>query len=191
LPRPDILVTHSRWDVFVPQDMQYGEPTTNMDLVESASWVSAGEMNEELARMKDAAGVAQMIEPLRITVPTAGVHFGFGKLYANQSEQDSWFRLPYASQAGAMIGRTTSLAGAILFWLGIVMTSRRFDRTRRILGGCLAVSGLTGTLVSIGVYHASPTPALVVTVAVALLAAGIYGMRYGVSWRTPHTVDPG
>jgi hypothetical protein len=39
LPNPDILVTQSRWDVFLPEEMTYGQPSTNMDVVEERAYV--------------------------------------------------------------------------------------------------------------------------------------------------------
>ena len=33
LPRPDILVTESIWNVFLPAAMSYREPTSNMEIL--------------------------------------------------------------------------------------------------------------------------------------------------------------
>ena len=67
---------------------------------------------------------AQALEPLRITVPTAGVHFAFEKLYANQSNEESRFSITYASSAGATAGKLFSLIGALLLWVGIGLRVR-------------------------------------------------------------------
>jgi hypothetical protein len=34
LPKPDMVVTQSRWDVFLPDGLSYGTPDSNMDVVE-------------------------------------------------------------------------------------------------------------------------------------------------------------
>jgi hypothetical protein len=90
LPRPDMVVTHTRWDVFLPAGLHYGEPDTNMEVI------SAG---DEVQRETIAASVggtdAQMVQPLRIAVPAVGVHFAFEKLYANQSDEDASFSIRY------------------------------------------------------------------------------------------------
>ena len=81
--------------MFLPEDNRYGTPTTNMDQVEAGSPGSWEAMYEELARREKATGNSEVIEPLRILVPTAGVHYAFEKVYANQGDQESWFRLTY------------------------------------------------------------------------------------------------
>lgn len=101
LPRPDILVTHSRWDVYVPAEMSYAQPSTNLDVVKAGDVVSRDAMARQLARADGERGPPQPLDPLRISVPTAGVHYAFEKLYANQSDQDGWIMLPYASAAAA------------------------------------------------------------------------------------------
>jgi len=178
LPNPDILVTHSRWDVFMPEKMRYGSPTSNMDLAQDRSRVTREDMEAELAHLEDAAVVKQAIRPLRITVPTAGVHYAFEKLYANQSNQEAWFELPYASAGGAVLGQAASLAGTLLFWLGLGLSLVYAEGLRRLSGAALSVAGLAIVTVAGIVYHVSTTPALTVSL-VFLLALGLYyGRRY-------------
>ena len=187
LPNPDILVTHSRWDVFLPEDMTYGKPTTNMDLAQDRSVVSRKDMQAALSRIEDSEVLRQAIQPLRLTVPTAGVHFGFEKLYANQSGQEAWFELPYASPSGAVLGHSISLAGTLLFWLGIGLYLQQ--AARRVAALSTSAIGLVLLVVAIGVYHVSATPTLWVSLAVLLAAAAFYGRRYLPSARQMQTLD--
>ena len=128
LPRPDILVTHSRWDVYLPADMRYGKPSSNMELTASGNYVTAEELNAELSRLKSTTHPKETIEPLHITVPTSGIQFSFEKLYANQSNQEAWFSVSYASVGGARFGQVANLLGVSLFWLGIWL---RLDKDNR------------------------------------------------------------
>jgi hypothetical protein len=166
LPRPDILVTESRWDVYVPHDMRYGDPSTNLEAVGRGQAVSNDAMREQLARSL-AGDTPNILDPLRITVPTAGIHFAFEKLYANQSDQDGWVVLPYASAAGSFLGGIASAVGAALVWLGLAVWVWR-DRfpavpSRAALG--VAAAGFLTVLVSVGVHHVSAWPALLVSLA--------------------------
>jgi hypothetical protein len=178
LPRPDILVTESRWDAFLPAEMRYGAPSTNMDIVGVGTPVTASELEAEFARLGDAAGAQQALEPLRITVPTSGVHYAFEKLYANQSDRDAWFSVPYASAGGAFTGQLASLLGIALFWTGIWLSRREDARleTRR----ALAVAGVGAVilLITIGFYHVSATLPMVLSVLVGLGLAARHGKAY-------------
>ena len=178
LPRPDILVTESRWDAYLPAEMRYGAPSTNMDIVRVGAPVSASELEAEFARLGDAAGAQQALEPLRITVPTSGVHYAFEKLYANQSDHDAWFSVPYSSAGGAFAGQLANLLGIALFWTGIWL-SRRADaplEPRRALA--VAGAGATILLITIGFYHVSATLPMVLSVLVGLGLAARHGKAY-------------
>ena len=175
LPRPDILVTESRWDVFLPAEMSYGDPSTNMDVVRVGATVSASELEAEFARLGDAAGAQQALEPLRITVPASGVHYAFEKLYANQSDHDAWFSVPYSSAGGAFAGQLANLLGIALFWAGIWLSRRKDPRMepRR----ALAITGVGAVilLTTIGFYSASATLPMVVSLLVGLGFAARHG----------------
>jgi hypothetical protein len=177
LPRPDILVTDSRWDVYVPTEMSYGSPATNLSVVKSAEEVSRDAMAQKLAR-SEVAG--QALDPLRIEVPAAGIHYAFEKLYANQSGQDAWVVLPYASRAGAIVGSFVSGGGALLFWAGVAMFFNLDPRLpRRSRPVALAIAGAGGflALLCVGVYHAGAGAVLLVSTLVAGLAAHPYAQR--------------
>ena len=101
LPRPDVLVTESRWDIYVPDNMRYGKPSTNMNLVRAGRAVSGDDLDAEFAPLGENRVATAMTGPLRITVPTSGIHFAFEKLYANQSDHETRVQIPYASRVGS------------------------------------------------------------------------------------------
>jgi hypothetical protein len=178
LPRPDILVTQSRWDVYLPDRLRYGSPSTNMELALAGNRVSSAEMDGELARLEQSLGGQKALEPLRITVPTSGVHYTFEKLYANQFERQAWFSLPYASTGGAVAGQTANLLGVFLLWLGIGLTLRRDRRIHPRLGIGLSVAGGLILAISVGVYHMSAATPIGLSLLLALVIAGLYGKKY-------------
>ncbi len=177
LPHPDILVTHSRWDVYVPADVAYHEPTTNMELVNAGVPVQAEEMAVE-AGLDERSGGTQVIEPLRLTVPTSGLHFAFEKLYANQSaDEPAEFELPYASGVGTRTGWWMSLAGTALFWLALVALVLRERLAVKPRNALIAMgAGLAVAVFMIEYYHVSTMPSIVLSV-VAVLALGGWFVR--------------
>lgn len=171
LPRPEILVTRSRWDIYVPTGVRYGRPSGELDLVAQGQPISAAELQQEMAAMADGAGSQQGLEPLRLVVPTAGVHFAFEKLYANQGERDAGFRLPYASGMGRGLGTLVMLLGMVMVLFSIPLWLR--NRRRQAMG--LALAGLVVVFVMTWRYQISATPAL-------LLAAFVLVVYLAYRW---------
>ncbi len=145
LPRPEILVTRTRWDVFLPKDVGYGQPQGNLELVADRTQVTAEDLNNWLPL----ASGDRLVEPLRPVIPTAGVHFAFEKLYANQGESEARFEIPYASGLGRNLGRLLSLAGVSVFWIGLAFAVRGSRR----LGAVLALAALVLLAVIVGHYQ--------------------------------------
>lgn len=177
LPNPDILVTRSRWDVYLPERLRYGALSTNMELVQDRESVSAAEMKRQLSSLADEVG-HRAIEPLRISVPAAGIHYAFEKLYANQADQETWFELPYASARGAVAGHAISLVGIALFWLGIGLFVKRTERLYRMGAVGVNVAGVAALFVSLGVFQMSATLPLVVSLVLLLVVAIVRGRGY-------------
>jgi hypothetical protein len=119
LPRPDMIVTRTHWDVYVPADPRYGTPKTNMDIVTGAVLASMRDASAELLR----SAVANVVsgEPLRIELPAEGLLFRFAKLYANQSAEDARFRLRYVRPAAGFAGLWFSLLATVAIWAGIAL----------------------------------------------------------------------
>ena len=169
LPRPEILVTRTQWDVFVPDGVEYGEPGGGMELTGVPQAASAADLGAEMQLLETGAG-AQVIEPLRPVIPTAGIHFTFEKLYANQGERDAGFEIPYASGLGRSFGRLLSFAGAAILWIGLALAARGAGR----LGAGLALLGMALLSVLVGHYQLSAAPAVWLTVLLVLGVGAFY-----------------
>ena len=179
LPRPEILVTQSRWDVYLPAEMRYGEPTSNMDPVTLGNYVSASEVQ---ARMDEGQGDGQannqVIEPLKISVPTAGIHYAFEKLYANQGDEEAWFRLSYATETGARVGGLVATFSTLLMWFGILLWKRPMfgiSKPRALFGSGV---GLLVLGLAVGRYGVSASLPVFVTLTLLTLLVVYWGLRY-------------
>ena len=170
LPRPEILVTRSRWNVFVPEGVEYGEPGGDMEVVAAPRTVSAEDLDVEMARLKSGAGT-QVIEPLRPVIPAAGVRFAFAKLYANQGGRDAAFEIPYASGFGRTVGRLLGFIAAAVFWIGLAFVVRSSKR----LGAVLALAGTALLAILIGRYQLGVAPAVWLSVLLLLAFAAFHG----------------
>jgi len=183
LPRPDMVVTHSRWDVFLPIGPRYYDVDSTMDLIQRGRLVNprlAG--GEVMARASDAYQ-AQMGQPLRITVPTQGIQFAFEKLYANQSEEEAAFSLSYVSAEGSQYGLLASAAGTLLLWLGIAgLVSRRIRLPRRAAILCVVLGGAV-LLATIGFLGTNPAVASALSLVLAVLLAGWAAVNRWRDWR--------
>lgn len=173
LPTPDMVVTHTRWDVYLPAGPSYRTPDSTLDPVINGRYVNGSQMGgEALARASQANGVA-MGEPLRISVPSQGIHFAFEKLYANQSPQKAAFSLGYASARGHRLALGASLLGVVLVWLAIVAIGSRRRFMPRSAASAALIAGVALLATATGYLGASPTPAA----ALALLIAAALGIR--------------
>lgn len=172
LPRPEILVTHTRWDLYVPDGVRYGQPGGVMDLVNAGTPITSADLDGEINRL-GAGASAQVMEPLRLSVPTAGLHFAFEKLYANRGPEATFITLPFASGRGRTLGRLASLTATLLLWLGLAAILRR--KPRLGLPMCVA-GGLVLTVLSIR-YQLDLGPALWLSLLLGLAVAAVYGYR--------------
>jgi hypothetical protein len=167
LPSPDMVVTQSQWDVYLPQGLQYGEPTSNMEQGVPAQAVSAQDMKSALASAHDNAA----LPALRIEVPTSGVRYSFNKIYANRSDEAAEFSVPYSSHGGAWLARLLALLGTSLFWLGLLWLQRPLPRQRALAS---TLSGAALVLAAIGWFGVSTAWPVIGSL---LLVAG-YGLRW-------------
>jgi len=167
LPRPDMVVTASRWDVFLPPGVSYGRPRSNMEQVDPGN--SAAQ--EELAAQIAAAADKQTDVALRVTVPASGVQYAFEKLYANRSDEAAAFAISYTSALGAFAAHLLGLIGAALLWGGGIVAVRRDQRRSRIAGGAIAVLGASVIAINVGYFGAG--------LAATLLASALFGAAIG------------
>lgn len=166
LPRPDMVVTHTRWDVFLPDGRTYRTPKTNMDLVLEGRTVSRGQLERALSE-KDAE------QPLRVAVPMAGTQYAFEKLYANQSDEAPRIEIGYTSGEGEGVAGLMSAAGTLLFWAGLFLLLRRDRRIPPKGAGAATIAG--GLIAGVSLYFlgGGAAPVIVSTI-VALLAIAAF-----------------
>ena len=171
LPRPDMVVTHTRWDLFLPQGPDYRVPDSNMDILHPGRLVNP-EVAAKLALARTADALETYGQPLRINVPQRGIHFAFEKLYATQAPEDPYVRIGYTSASGYRFGELLGLVGIVLVWAGIfALGSTQIPVPRQAAFAGIGAGGLM-VLTAIGPLGASVT--MVAFVAI-MLAAG-FGM---------------
>ena len=172
LPSPDMVVTQSVWDVYLPAELQYGEASSNMDARSTSSTASAADMQKAVMR----PGQNTTLAPLRIEVPTQGVRLSFSKVYANRANEPAEFTLPYSSQRGAWIARIASLLGTVLFWAAIGWLLQTNKRSAVFIAGGGALLVITaGSVLSV-----SSVWPLIGTLGLACA----FGLRWMISART-------
>jgi hypothetical protein len=142
-------------------------------------------MSARLKELEDSAGSRQALEPLYINVPTSGIHYAFEKLYANQSGQEAWFSIGYATARGAFLGQVVNVMGISLFWFGAWCWWRKDARVKARYAQILSVTGLLTLVITIGLFHASATLPLVVSVFVGIAFLGLNAKDRLAQWRRP------
>lgn len=170
LPRPDLLVTESRFDLYLPEGFDYRRPSTNMSLVLDEGRISADALARQMGAAVEAAESASVPDPFRIHVPSAGVHYAFEMLYANQEGLEAYVSVPYASRRGALLGQMASLIGV---WMAFVAIRLWISKDERFSKGTKLAAGAVGallTIVAVGHYRMSAVPALVLALALAALS---------------------
>jgi hypothetical protein len=159
LPVPDIVETHSLWEVFLPESLTYGRVDTNMTVLEEGA-VRAMQAGEDA---RDAQGFQKVMDaestsgvamegtggalPLRIHVPQRGVHYRFEKLYANRGKEQTRFSIHYTTTNATASGALAMvLAVLLLAWLA----AGRAGLVRRPSQGLSAFLGILGIGVIVG-----------------------------------------
>lgn len=184
LPRPDMVVTESRWDVYLPAGPRYQKPETTMDLVIRGVPANPRRAHAEAMERAIGDGQVQMGQPLRIHVPTQGIRFAFEKLYANESLDEAEFSIRYASEEANRVGLGLSLFGMALLWVGIIaIAARRVFLPRGGIAGALA-AGAASLTAAIGYLGTSPVPASILAVLIALGLGAWLAFNWLRNWRT-------
>ncbi|MGI9332360.1 MAG: hypothetical protein ACR2RL_04310, partial [Gammaproteobacteria bacterium] len=158
-------------DVFLPIKFRYLEPTSNLNLVVSGRLVNP---RAQRSGMEPPDQSTRPGQPLRIEVPTQGIHFAFEKLYANQSRQLATFTVRYLAAELGYLGWLSSGLGTILLWLGIVAL---WNRPRAVSGRAVAACLLAGVallVLSIGYLEVGPTLPAVLTLVIVLIVLVIW-----------------
>lgn len=119
---PDLIETESTWEVFLPDEVTWGEVDTNMSVVSRPDEVLVVAQNAELAKGNTAqTGVA----PLQIRVPERGKRLVLQKLLSNQGSERASFRIGYRGDGAGQTGLSLVLVGGFaLMFLVLRLTSR-------------------------------------------------------------------
>jgi hypothetical protein len=185
LPRPDMVVTHTSWNVFLPVGPHYLTPDSTMDTVVQGAWANPRTAGGEAVTRASKAYQDQFGQPLRITVPSQGIRFAFEKLYANQSTEDAAFSIRYVSAGVNQVGLVLSALGTILLWTGIVAIGRRGTPITRNATIAILVTGAILLALTLGYLEIGYVLASTLALAIALaLAAWLIVNR----WRNRHEI---
>ncbi|MFB3079701.1 MAG: hypothetical protein ACE1Y4_17025, partial [Lysobacterales bacterium] len=176
LPRPDMIVTHTNWDVYVPAAPRYGEPRTNMEILAARVITSVTDTSIELLR----GAVANVIsgEPLHIELPTQGLLYRFSKLYANQSQEDAHFTMRYVHRSAGFAGLWISLLATLAIWAGIVLMAlyargpSALQKLPLYIPWTLLGVGAALTALSMTVLGASVIPPSILSLTIAVALGG-------------------
>jgi len=187
LPTPDMVVTHSRWDVFLPTRAHYHSPQSTLDPLINGRRVNPRSMGAAALITAENAQKVSIGRPLRINVPTQGIHYAFEKLYANQSPRDATFSIRYTSAEGNRLGLATSGLGALLVWAGILALGIRRPPLGRSTALATIGAGVVLLVAAIGYLGTSPVPASAIALAVAVAVSlwlGVARLRRWLSERS-------
>ena len=177
-----MVVTHTRWDLFLPRGPDYRAPDSNMDVLHSGRPVNP-EVAAKLALARTADALESYGQPLRINVPQQGVHFAFEKLYATQAPEDPNVRIGYTSATGHQLGELLGLIGIVLMWAGIfALSSPGVSLPRQVVFTGIGAGGLM-VLIAIGPLGGSITMVAVVALVLAAGFAIYRSMPHFRAWR--------
>ncbi len=162
LPQPDMVVTHSYWDVYLPIGPNYQAIDSNMNIISSNRRVNPNShgLNHQKS---DISTAIQVGKPLRMTVPKQGILYSFEKLYANQSDSVAGFKIRYASSDGNHVGLLVSIISVLMIWLVIFVIKTRSMSARLLVP--LLLIGLGGLVLSLAYLKSNPVAPLSVAIA--------------------------
>jgi len=164
LPVPDMVVTHSYWDVFLPIGPNYMKLVTNMNAVIEGVFVNPNKHSTD----RNSLIKAQAGKPLKVMVPQQGMHYSFEKLYANQSDIVANFKINYASEKSNQLGMVISIVSVILIWIGIFLL--RMNSTSNRIIAVVITLGVLGLLTSVAFIQSQIKPAF----SIALIGGALY-----------------
>lgn len=168
LSSPDMVVTHSSWDVYLPVGLPYGEPSTNMELGAAATAVTA----EAMKSASRPLGRTARCRRCASRCPPPACAYSFSKIYANCSREAGEFSVPYSSRGGAWFARVLAVLGTSVFWLGVWVLLQRPLRRRPALAGVVGGAALVLAAIGwLGVSTAWP-------VIWSIFLAGVYGLHW-------------
>jgi hypothetical protein len=173
LPRPDLVVSHARWEVYLPSDATWRTPWSDLAMEGPPTLVSAA----GLSLAAPGAGPS-------VRVPAQAAYVVFDDVFVGRDGEEVGASFPYAAGLGVPLGALLALLGALLAWLGLLglvmarigvllvpegdafelatyrfaAAAQRVAVTRKGLGSLASalVLGALLLVVSIGLFGASP-----------------------------------
>jgi hypothetical protein len=165
LPLPDMVVTNTLWDVYLPEGPNYQKVNTNMQIILAGQKIhqqnaSNDSLNEDLK--------SQSGKPLHIKVPQQGIKYSFKKLYANKSDIIANFEIKYASSKGDNIGYLLSLISVVLIWLALFLLINKKAIVQKFVMPIL-ISGIVGLATAFGYFQTNLKPAFALALLLGLI----------------------
>ncbi|MBN8613602.1 MAG: hypothetical protein J0L92_23605, partial [Deltaproteobacteria bacterium] len=185
LASPDLVVSHARWQVYLPADATWRTPDTDLTRWGDPQLVSGAGI--QIA----SAGIGPAVR-----VPEQAVYVVFDDVFVGREGREVSATFPYASGVGVGIGALLALLGALLAWLGglglfmaragvlfvpegdafeiatyrFATVARDIAVTRRGLASLAgtAIAGLVLLVISLGLFGASPIGPVIATMLVSL-----------------------
>lgn len=127
LPVPDIVETRTRWDVYLPEGLDYGTVKSSLTLDQapahtevrfSAEATAAATADGKSGETSNSAVVGPAA--LRLDVPRRGVHLRLTGLLANQGRQRAAFTIGFNGAGASALGALLmTLAGLLLMGLAL------------------------------------------------------------------------
>ncbi len=147
LPLPDMVVTHTLWDVYLPVGPNYQAVTSNMQAIVTGQLVNTQQqaLKNNSDQLNQSTG-----QPLHMKVPHQGIKYSFEKLYANQSETLAGLKIRYASELGNKTSLIFSIISVLFIWLAIFFMTKKQPLK---LIGTLLILGIAGLLILNVYYH--------------------------------------
>lgn len=167
LPLPDMVVTHSFWDVYLPTDPQYRNLESNMTIVKAGLLVNPSSITPDEI-VENNLNPSQITLPLRLSVPKQGLQYSFEKLYANQSDTAASFHISYVSSYGNQSGLMLSILSVILIWFGIF--ALKSGKMAHWFVISILIFGIIGLIISLGYLKTNST----ISMGLALLGGVLF-----------------
>lgn len=109
LARPELVVSHAQWQVYLPADARWSTPASDLALLGGGERMSGA-----------ASGLSSAPGGQAIRVPNEVTRFVFDDVYVGRDGEGVSAAFPYASGWGIGIGWGLGLLGALLAWLGLL-----------------------------------------------------------------------
>ncbi|MBF0152748.1 MAG: hypothetical protein HQL64_03285 [Magnetococcales bacterium] len=170
MPRPNMVVTQTNWQLFLPSEFHYLTPTGSF----TSRHAGPGSFFNRAAVSDDVRSIGPDIlkgggGDLHIQVPAEGYALHLSRLYAHDGDRAPSWQLYYFDGVVHRSGLIFSLVGVLLLGAGLLARpwSMELKRRRQILGGMGIVA--SGLLVVFGSLQVPWRPAMVLACGVLVV----------------------